>query len=135
MRRWASRAAARAGRRGAFLAFLTVLDAAYGYSLLATPAAERAQLDLLLPWPAWGGLWLATAAVCASGVFAHRDRVQFTAAAAFKTAWAGVWGWLWLARHIPLAWVSVAVWLAFAAVVLLIAGWPEVPPLPPVERL
>lgn len=128
------RATARAGRRGAFLAFLAVLDAAYGYSLLATPVALRGHLGLLLPWAVWGGLWLAAAAVCASGVFAHRDRIQYAFAAAFKTAWAVLWAYLWLAQHVPLGWVSVVVWLVFAGAVLVVAGWPEVPPLPPVGR-
>jgi len=117
-----------AGRRGAFLVFLAILDGAYGYSLLATTAPQRAY-NLLLPWEVWGGIWCATALVCISGVLARKDRIQFTAAAALKGAWGLLFVDIWLVQDIPRSWVSVVVWLAFAAAVLLVAGWPE-PPYP-----
>jgi hypothetical protein len=135
IRRAAARAGRRAGRRGAFLAFLAVLDLAYGYSLFATAAPQRAY-DLFLPWQAWGIIWMATGAVCASGVIARRDRAQFTAAAALKAAWGFLFADIWLVQGIPRGWVSVVLWLAFAATVLIIAGWPEQPhpPVPPVPQ-
>lgn len=119
----------RAGRRGAFLAFLAVLDVAYGYSLFVTAAPQRA-FDLLLPWQAWGIIWMVTGAVCASGIFARRDRLQFTAAAGLKAAWGCLFADIWIEQHYPRGWVSVVVWLAFAATVLIISGWPEEPPPP-----
>ena len=121
---WLRALARRAGRRGAFLAFLAILDLAYGYSLLATAAPQRA-FDLLLPWQAWGAIWLAVGAACAAGIFARRDRVAFTAAAVLKAAWGLLFADVWLVQHYPRGWVAVAVWLAFAGAVLIIAGWPE----------
>lgn len=138
--RWTRRAlrGRRPGRRGAFLAFLAILDTAYGYSLLQPPArpgaaagaaAARSQYPIL-PERAWAVIWLAAAAVCASGILARSDRVQYAAAATLKVAWAARSAWLWH-LHVPLAWISVTVWLAFAATVIIIAGWPE-PGRPPV---
>ena len=116
--------ARRAGRRGAFLAFLAVLDLSYGYSLFTTAAPQRV-FDLLLPWQAWGVIWLAAGAVCAAGIFARRDRLAFTAAATLMCAWGLLFADIWLVQGYPRGWVSVVVWLAFAGVVLIIAGWPE----------
>lgn len=118
----------RAGRRGAFLAFLAILDWAYGYSLYETAAPQR-RLDLLLPWQAWAVIWLATGAVCAAGVFlpAGRDRWSFSAAALLKGAWGALFIRVWLYDSLPRGWVSVIIWLAFAATVLLVSGWPEHP--------
>ena len=128
--------ARRSGRRGAFLAFLTLLDWAYGYSLLAAPAAQQ-RADLLLPWTAWGWLWTAMGFVTASGIFIRRDRYAYALAAAFKTAWGAVQLDLWLAGAAPRAWVGAVIWFAFAAAVWLVGGWPEpgpvitIPPSPP----
>ena len=117
--------ARRAGRRGAFLAFLMVLDLAYGYSLLVTPAKQRT-LDLLLPWEAWGVIWIAVGMLCATGIFVFGwDRLAFPAAAVLKVVWAGLFAEVWITQKYPLGWVSVVVWLAFAGAVLIIAGWPE----------
>lgn len=116
--------ARRAGRRGAFLAFLAILDFSYGYSLLVTPSRQRV-FDLLLPWDAWGTAWIAAGALCAAGILARRDRLAFTAAATLKGAWGLLSADIWLVQGYPGGWASVAVWLAFAAAVLIIAGWPE----------
>ena len=127
MSAWAVRLRLRAGRRGAFLAFLALLDTAVGYSLLTTPAAQRGAMDLLLPWPVWGWAWVATGVVCATGVFAWRDWPQFTATAVLMGAWALLSADLWLVQHQPHGWVSVVIWAAFALTVRVVAGWPEVP--------
>ncbi len=116
--------ARRAGRRGAFLAFLAVLDMAYGYSLWVTAAPQRF-LNLLLPWQAWGIIWIACGVIVATGVFARWDRFQFTVAAALKGCWALLYVKLWLADSLPRGWVAVTVWGAFALVILVVAGWPE----------
>lgn len=113
-----------AGRRGAFLAFLTVLDLAFGYSLFALPRAALHNLDILLPVPVWGWIWIGTGTACASGVFLRSDRVQYTLAALLKTAWGLLYAWLWW-QGVPGSWVSVALWLSFALTIVLIAGWPE----------
>jgi hypothetical protein len=119
--RWAAH---HAGRRGAFLAFLAILDLAYGYGLLVASAPQRF-IDLLLPYQAWGAIWIAAGLVCASGVFARADRLQFAVAATLKGAWGLLYLDIWLIQGLPRGWVSVVIWLAFALVVLLVSGWPE----------
>lgn len=118
---WVSR---HVGRRGAFLAFLAVLDLAYGYSLFVTAAPQR-QVNLLLPWQVWGYIWAGVGVVCLSGVFVRVDRVQFAAAAALDAAWGLLYLHVWLVQNAPRAWVAVVIWLSFAVTVLIVSGWPE----------
>lgn len=122
--------ARRAGRRGAFLGFLAVLDLAYGYSLLATAAPQR-QLDLFLPWEAWGGIWAGTGLVCLAAVFSVSDRWAFTAAAFLKAAWAALAVDEWAVQGVPRGWVSAVVFGCLALTVLVVSSWPEPAPLPP----
>lgn len=122
----------RIGRRGAFLLFLTILDAAIGYSLLTAPAAEVAAVHLVLPVEVWAAAWLAVGAACGVSAFLTRDRAGYAVAAGMKAAWAGVTARAWLIYHIPQGWLGVIFWLAFAVTVLLISGWPEAAP-PPVK--
>lgn len=115
-----------AGRRGVFLAFLATLDIAYGFSLFVTDPPLRAY-DLMLPWEAWGIIWMAVGAVCASGIFVVWDRIQFSVAAALKATWSLLFVRVWLVDGIPRGWVSVVVWATFALTILVVAGWPEPP--------
>ncbi len=115
---------AHAGRRGAFLAFLAVLDFAFGYSLLVVPRFPAESFDFVIPLHAWGWAWITVGAVCAAGVPARRDRVPYTLAAVLKTAWGLGYAWAWW-QGAPNAWISVTVWLCFALTVTLVAGWPE----------
>jgi hypothetical protein len=119
--RWIQR---HAGRRGAFLAFLTVLDLAFGYSVFELPRAALLQINILLPLHVWGWLWIGTGIICASGIFIQADRVQYTLAALLKTAWGLLYAYLWW-QGVPNSWASVVVWLSFAMTVVLIASWPE----------
>lgn len=119
------------GRRGAFLAFLALLDYLYGYSILSTPVPQR-RLDLFLPFHVWGIIWIAVGIVCTTGVFMRFDFLQFMAASAIKIAWSLIYVKLWLADNVPRSWVSSVIWAAFAFTVVLVSGWPEPPPkLPP----
>ena len=118
--RWLIR---RAGRRGASLAFLAMVDVAYGYSLLVAPALRAA--DLLLPRTAWAWIWLAAGGLCLTDMLARWDRVQFTGSAMLMLAWAGINADGWIVHGAPLGWVSAVVWLAFAAFILVIGSWPE----------
>jgi hypothetical protein len=113
-----------AGRRGAFLGFLAILDLAYGYSLFSFPRAALQGINIGIPIEAWGWIWIVTGLVCATGIFLRSDRVQYTFAALLKTAWGFLWAWLWWQGE-PNSWASVAVWLSFAMTIVLIAGWPE----------
>lgn len=113
-----------AGRRGAFLAFLTILDFAFGYSIFSLPRVVFQHIDTVLPIHVWAWLWIAAGVVCASGVFMKTDRVQYTISSVFKTAWGLLYAYLWW-QGVPSAWPSVAVWLSFAMTVVLVASWPE----------
>jgi hypothetical protein len=123
----------RIGRRGAFLVFLTILDAAYGYSLLADAGAIKS-IDLFLPVTAWGIIWLTVAAVCATGVFAKGDWPQYTIASLLKAVWGGLFVQVWLVQGLPRGWVSVVIWFAFALTVALVGGWPEKHAFAPDEK-
>jgi hypothetical protein len=117
-----------AGRRGAFLFFLAILDVCYGYALLSkSVAALNSQPDFFLSLHSWGWAWLALAAVCATGVLMRRDIAQYTAAAFLKAAWGALYADAWLIQHYAQDWISAVVWLSFGLTVLLIAGWPERP--------
>ena len=116
----------RAGRRGAFLAFLALIDWAYGEALLTATVTAR-HPDFLLPLHAWGWIWAGMGFVAASGIFARRDRVQYGAAATFKAAWALLFVFEWTVKHLPQSWVSVVIWSGFALITLLVSGWPEPP--------
>lgn len=116
----------RIGRRGAFLAFLAVLDFAYGYALLSTSVRNLAgQPDFYLSLHTWGWVWTGVGVVCTSGIALRKDVPQFTIAASLKAVWGGLYAAAWLTQSVPKLWISVVVWWAFALTVLLIAGWPE----------
>lgn len=112
----------RIGRRGAFLLFLALLDAAFAFSLTQAPMT-----GLLLPADAWAGLWAAAGAMCAGCAFAAKDRLAFGGAAAIKASWAAVNFDLWLNHRLPDGWLGGAIWAAFALTVLIVASWPEPP--------
>jgi hypothetical protein len=118
------------GRRGAFLAFLTVLDVCYGVALLTTMvrALKYVHPDLFLPLSAWGWIWIGVGCFVFTGLLADRDIIQFTAAALLKGVWAVLYADLWLVQHQDSAWISAVVWLSFSLTVLVIAGWPEPEP-------
>lgn len=124
----------RIGRRGAFLAFLAILDIVYGYSLFVQPGPLP--LDLILSAKSWSIVWLVVGVICASGVFLRQDWPQYTVASAMKAAWGALFLDLWLVHGYPRGWASAIVWLSFAATVALIGSWPESPVvlLPPAEK-
>jgi hypothetical protein len=117
------------GRRGACLLFFALLDFVYGLSL-SQPAAAMAPttrfVASIAPLPWWAGLWISVGVICLAGAFAHRlDRAAFCAAAGIKTLWGGVLLLGWAISDVTRGWVSAAVWCAFAALVVVLAGWPE----------
>src|SRR5260221_11276342 len=124
--RWLIR---RAGRRGASLAFLAMVDVAYGYSLLVAPALRAA--DLLLPRTAWAWIWLAAGGLCLTGVLARWDRVQFTGSAMLMLAWAGINADGWIVHGAPLGWGSAGGGAGVAAVILLLGSRPGPVGAPP----
>lgn len=113
------------GHRGAFLLFLFVLDVLFGYSIYITDLHEP-KLYPILPEQGWAILWMFVGIVCFFSAFlgGYRDRIAFGLSAFLKTAWALRYAWLWY-LGVPFSWVAVSVWLAFAAIVLVISSWPE----------
>lgn len=119
----------RIGRRGAFLAFLTVLDISYGYALLTISVkALASQPDFFLSLHTWGWVWIAVGLVCATGIVLRKDVPQFTVAASLKAVWGGLYVSAWVLQSVPKIWISVVVWWAFALTIVLVSGWPESPP-------
>jgi hypothetical protein len=117
------------GRRGTCLLFFSLLDFVYALSLWRPAAAASATTRFLadvMPLHTWASLWLAVGAVCLAGAFAHRfDPIAFTCAAGIKMLWAAVFAFGWIAGEIERGWVGAAVWLAFALLVMTLAGWPD----------
>jgi hypothetical protein len=114
----------RAGHRGAFLAFLSLLDFLYGYSIL-TDSGPLQVYHLILPIIVWGWIWVAMGAVLLSGVFIRRDKFHFGLSATFKCAWVAAWVNVWITQAFPRVWVSIVIWAAFAALVVVVSSWPE----------
>jgi hypothetical protein len=133
----------RIGRRGAFLLFLSLLDFIYAYGL-AFPTARAVQnptyefLALIVPLYVWAALWLIVGALCLVYAFRQQDAVGYTAAMFLKVLWALVFLLGWMFADVERGYLSTAIWGAFAAVLALIATWPEPEPgqghQGPVER-
>jgi hypothetical protein len=120
----------RVGRRGSALLFFAVLDLIYSFSLYhpapraaATPAFVF--IAGIVPLWAWATLWLVVGLLCLVGAFVREDSFAWAAAMLLKVLWGSVFltGW-WLAG-LERGWVSAAIWLCSAALVALLAGWPE----------
>lgn len=122
------------GRQGAFLGFLAILDLTVGYALrqplppgLTYHNVYQPFVDLM-PLSLWAAWWFATSGVVAvAAVWQGLRPVAFFAAALLKTGWAIGYliGW---GEHLPFftrGYQTAAIWLAFAAVVLIVSGWQE----------
>jgi hypothetical protein len=130
MRRWIM---SHVGRRGAFLLFLAVLNFTWPFAL-HVQAVQHLRTNFLLPWQAWAIWWGATGLIDLVGAFSKRDVWAFTASSMLKVAWASTYLVLWV-RGQPYAWFSVVIWLPFAAMVLIVASWPEVVDTPIVTNI
>jgi hypothetical protein len=118
------------GRRGSFLLFLSLLDLIYGYALLSPTSRSLNNPTILflmqiMPLWAWGLLWLLVGVVCFIFAFRCKDTIAFGAAVFLKVFWGFVFLVGWLLGDVERGYLSTAIWTAFAAVTLLIAGWPE----------
>lgn len=127
----------RLGRRGSALLAFGILDVVYGISL-AWPAPGQVRPGSALGWFAeiaplwlWAGLWWAVGAMCATAVVlalfgpvpSWADRYAFAAAIGVKIWWGTLCLIGWIMREVPIS--SAGIWLGLAALVALIAGWPE----------
>lgn len=114
----------RVGRRGAFLAFLSIINFVYGAFLLDPPGRAIPEPYPFMPEKAWGIWWLVTGFSCVTGMFLRRDRVSYGMAALMMTAWGLRYAYLWY-LGVPFAWVSMVIWLCFSLTILIVASWPE----------
>jgi hypothetical protein len=133
----------RIGRRGAFLLFLSLLDAVYAYALaFPTPIAISSPtyqfLASTLPLEVWGALWAIVGTLCFVFAFTQQDAPGYAAAMFIKVLWALVFLLGWAFADVERGYLSTAIWGAFAAVLALISTWPEPEPgkgnQGPVER-
>jgi hypothetical protein len=121
------------GRRGAFLAFLALLDWIYGYALaFPTPAALANPtykfLIQSLPLNLWAGLWFGVGTICFVYAFRKRDAPGYAAAMFLKILWSALFLFGWVFAGVERGYLSSAIWGAFAAILALIATWPEPEP-------
>lgn len=124
------RVARRIGRRGCALLFLALLDLVYCVSLLAPSRTLRVSpsfqfLGKVMPIGCWAALWGLAGVICLAFAFRRRDQPGFAAAIGLKVLWGTVYLGGWLFADLERGYVSAAIWLAFAAFVALLAGWPE----------
>jgi hypothetical protein len=116
---------ARIGRRGAALLFFALLDSVWCYGLFTLPrplAPVYAWMAQILPLWVWAGCWGAVAVICLACAPLRYDTPAFVAAIMIKVAWGLLSLFGWLSGVVERGYVSAAIWLAFAAFVLLVAG-------------
>lgn len=123
------------GRRGIFLLFLALLDAASAYRLAWPDPAVLSNrsyqyLASIAPLNAWSVAWFVVAAACLVGAFMTRDAFAFAAAAFLKFLWAAVYVIGWILYDLPQGYFSAVIWAFAAVVVLVISTWPEFPEPP-----
>jgi hypothetical protein len=126
------RLCANLGRRGAVLLTLAVLDIVYAIGLFLPASgphrsASTTFLSGILPLPVWAILWLIVGGLLAIGSFQLRDRWAYALAVGLKTLWGTVTLLGWVVTGVERGWLSAAIWLAFAVVILVISAWPEPP--------
>lgn len=120
----------RIGRRGAFLLFLALVDLSYAYGLAFPTEQARAGETLrflahIMPLRAWAALWAAVGVLCVVQAPMRFDRVAFTAAVLNKILFGVLSALAFAVGALPRGYISAAIWLGFAGITLLIAGWPE----------
>lgn len=112
------------GHRGAVMAFLTLLDLIYGYSLNVN-AGPLASASLGLSLRLWSLLWIAVGVVLATGISAKRDKFHYGLAVTLKVAWSAALFHAWLVGSYSRGWVPAVIFGSFAALIFIISSWPE----------
>lgn len=133
----------RIGRRGAALLSWAFVDVVVGWSLRepstrprgAAAAAAYRPILAIAPFGFWAWAWILVGAVCVVGACSRQDAPAFAAAIGIKLVWGGglFAGWAFYGAY--RGWVAAVTWLVLAALVSVIAGWPEPPQHPPVPVL
>ncbi len=120
----------RVGRRGASLLSFGFVDEVIGVSLLdaqSRPVNTTAYevIERLAPLSVWALVWIVVGVVCATQAFTRDDQIGFACAIAIKVVWASGFLAAWVIYDAYRGWVAAATWGVVAALVYLIAGWPE----------
>lgn len=122
----------RIGRRGAALLVFAFIDVVLGWSLIdPTTQAQTAALPVyratveVAPLTVWGCLWILVGLACMAQAPARFDGIGFGVAIGIKVVWAGCFVASWLVFDAPRGWLGAATWAVIAALVYLIARWPE----------
>lgn len=117
--------AERIGRRGAALLFFALLDVVICFGVLNAPrplAPTYAWMAGIMPLWLWAACWGAVAVLCLVSAFLDSDTPAFVAAIGIKVAWGLLSLFGWAVGAVDRGYVSAGIWLAFAALVYLIAG-------------
>jgi hypothetical protein len=122
------------GRRGAFLLFLAELDVIIALSLRLplpyglSPAQVYGLFAKVAPLDVWSDMFYGVALACTVAALWHPARpLAFPLAAALKTLWGLLYIVAWLSGAMGRGYLSAAIWLTFASVVLIVSSWPEEP--------
>lgn len=120
----------RLSQRGAALLVLGAVDFIYAYGLAYVPPETASSptytfLAVLLPLPAWAGIWALVGAVCLVQAWSRRDRFAYTLATALKVGWALLHLVAWIFGVLPRGYVLAAIWLLGAALVMILATVPR----------
>lgn len=116
------------GRRGAALTVFAGLDIAYAVRLLTVdPDGTQlyAWLHSLVPLWVPAVAWALAAVMCLAYAGRHVDWPAFVAAVVIKQLWAVMYLVGWATGVTQDGWVSACTWTAFAAIVVILAGWAE----------
>lgn len=127
------------GRRGAILLILAIVDVAYGSSLIGPSSdslgsAAIAWRQHFAPLWVWGGVWLVVAAILIVSAFLRNDAIGYFAAIGLKISWSLTTLASWVFGGVERGWLSAIVWMVVAAMVWVIAGWPEPRTVPPSDE-
>jgi hypothetical protein len=136
LRRKAAAAAWHVGRRGACLVFLGLAYVLLGWGFAVEPPAAPSSRELyaihlsIMSFDGWALVWASAGIACLFGAVVKRvETVGFSAAMMVAVLWGLAFAAVAAFADVYRAWAAAVLYLAFAAFVLLIAGWPE-PPRP-----
>lgn len=136
--RWVCATPGRLGRRGASLLILGALFTLYGLNLLNETTPSRLLQVLVDPLPLafWGWAWIVAGVTAGVQAFTcSREAVwSFTSLAVVSWLWAAGFIAAWVRHDVPNGHIGTLLFASLAALIIVIAGWPEPRRLPPAVR-
>lgn len=140
------------GRRGVVLIVLAITDLFYGAAVIYARAQYRAPRTVSpdpapaanswwpvtqeylfwIPTEVWGWVWVVAGLILLTGVCQRKDRWHFTLAVVIKVTWACAAGFRSAAGSG--LWGVTALYIGFAAVAFVIAGWADEPSPPCADK-